>query len=319
MSRYKPRPKLDWHEAIDLFESHLRATRKARGTIEGNLLEVRRLERTLGDERRPDEITIDDLRRYQLRLLAGELSRSGRPSSAGNVSRVVTVHANFFGFLCDEERIPRNPTRRLERPRSNARKLTGDVLSVEEVKRLLDVPDRTRPSGLRDRALLELLYATAIRRNEALNLDLADLDLKQREATVREGKGGKGRVVPITRTAAQAIEDYLASGRAALTTTHADSLTAVFLSVRGRRLSEPAVLKLLRTLRTAAGIEKNVTPHTFRRTCATHLMKAGVSLRHIQALLGHASLDTTAIYLRLDTTELRKEMLLKHPRERLDA
>ena len=170
---------LDWDEAIDLFETHLRAARKAPGTIESNLLEVRRLERHLRASRRPDEITTDDLRRYQLRLLAGELSRSGQPSTAGNVARVATVHANFFGFLFDEEKLATNPTRRLERPRGNARKLTGDVLTVEEVKQLLAVPVRSTPSGLRDRAFLELLYATALRRNEALNLDLADVDLKQ--------------------------------------------------------------------------------------------------------------------------------------------
>lgn len=309
----------DWHEAIELFEQHLRAARKAPGTIKSNLLEVHRLERRLRDTRQPGQVTTDDLRCYQLGLLSGELTRLGTPSTAGNVARIATVHSNFFKFLLDEEKIAQDPTRRLERPRANARKLTGDVLTVEEVKKLLAVPATTTPSGLRDRALFELLYATALRRCEALDLDLGDVDLKQREVTVREGKGGKGRVVPITRSAARAIQDYVERGRTALMTKHSDSITALFLSVRGRRLSKPAVLKLLRRTRVQAEITKNVTPHTLRRTAATHLLKAGVSLRHIQVLLGHSSLDTTAIYLRLDTAELRKEMLLKHPRERLDV
>jgi len=317
--RAKAKAGLQWDDAIELFQTHMHAARKAAGTVEGNMLEVHRLERHLRAARLPGEVTIDDLRQYQLGLLSGKLTRLGTPSSPANVARIATVHANFFGFLFDEEKIEANPTRRLERPRAKTGKLVGDVLTVEEMKKFLSVPSKTTPSGLRDRAYFELLYSTALRRCEALNLDLGDLDLKQREVTVREGKGGKGRVIPITRSAARAIQNYVERGRTPLMTAHSDSITAVFLSVRGRRLAAISVLKIMRQARVEAGIIKNITPHTLRRTAATHLLKAGVNLRVIQVLLGHSSLESTAHYLRLDTAELRREMLLKHPRERIDV
>ena len=194
------------------------------------------------------------------------------------------------------------------------------MLTVEEVTRLLEAPDRTTPMGLRDRAFLEILYATGMRRREALGLDLCDYDRRTREVVVRNGKGGKSRVLPVTRGAVSEIDAYLARGRPALAKLGlADSMNAIFLSERGRRLSEPRVLKILRALAATARIKKRLTPHALRRSFATHLLKGGVSLRHIQVLLGHASLDTTAIYLRLDPRELRRELLLEHPRERIDA
>lgn len=138
---------------------------------------------------------------------------------------------------------------------------------------------------------------------------------------VREGKGGKGRVVPVTRSAWLALQDYLERGRAAfLRPGHtARAGTLVFLVRSGQPMGPKAVEKMLRRLGALAGIKKRITAHTMRRSFATHLLKAGASLRHIQVLLGHASLETTAAYLCLNRQELRREVVLKHPRERIEV
>jgi integrase/recombinase XerD len=251
-------------------------------------------------------------------LLTGTASRSGRPNGASTVHRVTTALRSFFRFLAAEERIERDPTARLEHPRL-PRPLPGDVLTTEEVTAVLDVPDLTDPGGLRDRALVELLYATGLRRNEALDLDLGDLDHDERWVRVLHGKGDKGRILPVTRSAWHHLLGYVERGRPSLATRHPDSSCALFLSSLGRRLSEPSILRALRALGRQAGLARGLTPHTLRRSFATHLLQAGVSLRHIQALLGHASLTTTARYLGFDAHELRKELLLHHPRERIDA
>ena len=309
---------LAWDDALTLYEQHLRAKRSAERTVKGYLLEVVYLRDYVSPRGTlPGAVTLQDLRTYQCGLLTGATSRSGKRLSAGTASRVAVTLADFFGFLEAEGRIESDPTRRLERP-SVPERVPEEVLTVREVKALLGAAQVTTPTGLRDRALVELLYATGLRRNEARDLDLGDLNHEEREVTVREGKGGKGRLVPLTRSAYEGLVAYLERARPVLAKPHPDSACAVFLSEQGRRLSETGTREVLSKLARAAGIAKRVKPHTLRRTFATHLLQAGTNLRTIQVLLGHASLDTTAIYLRVDSTELRREVLLKHPREKLD-
>ena len=317
----KRRRGITWPEAIDAFELYLRARRSAKGTTQHYLLDIKNLFEhffELDPRLLPGDVRIDHLRAFQCGLLTGETARKRKPLAPASVSRITTGIVTFFTFLQEEERIEKNPTARLEHPRTPQR-IPGAVLSVREVHRLLDTPDESTPLGLRDRALLELLYATGLRRNEALGLDLADLDLKEREVRVLKGKGSKGRVVPLTRSAALVIGGYVERARPVLMKNNADSVNAVFLSYLGRRMGETAVFDMFESVKERAEIKKPLTPHTLRRTFATHLLRNGVSLRHIQKLLGHASLDTTAVYLRVDTRELRREILLKHPREKIAA
>lgn len=319
MSRRKkpvPRSGPTWDEALDLFVTYLKAKRAAAGTIEEYSLTLRHVRDHFAAQP-PAAVTLADLREYQAGLLDGRTSRTGRRLSASSVAKVSCVIRRFFAFLVDDEVLPTNPAARLELPRVPPR-LVGDVLSVKEITRLLAAVDTSGPRGLRDRTMLEVLYATGVRRAELLALDVSDLDHDERDLVVRSGKGGKGRRIPLTRSAYAVVMSYLDEARGALQSAHPDSYCALFLSHRGRRLDEMSIARALREARAAAHLRKKITPHTLRRSFATHLLQGGASLRHIQVLLGHSDLSATARYLRLDARELRRELLLKHPRERID-
>lgn len=308
---------LTWEQAHDLFLTHLKARRSADRTVTCYRKDLERLQE-LVEPASPADVTVDVLRDLQVRLLSGDAAKKGRPLDAGTVSRITSVWRSFFGFLAEEERLERDPTARLEHPKVPKR-VPGDVLTKGELKRVLRSPDVTTPHGLRDHALLDLLFSTGLRSAEVQALDLGDLDHPQREVVVRAGKGDKGRIVPLTRSAYGSLRQYLDEARGTFVTGHRDSRTALFLTNRGRRIHHVFLHYLVKDACAAAGIKKRVSPHTFRRTFATLLLRNGVSVRHIQALLGHESLDTTAKYLRLDRAELRRELLLRHPRERIDA
>jgi len=313
-----PRPRaLCWTRALEVYEQHLLARRASPRTREDHLRELRLL-REHAAPKRPGSLCLADLRDYQVGLLTGEASRSGRPVSAGTVAKVTSTLRAFFAFLAAEGLVRADPALRLERPKV-PRRLPGDVLSVPDVRRLLAAPDEATALGLRDRALLEVLYATGLRRAEACGLELGDLDHPGRELHVREGKGSKDRLVPLTRSAYEVVVRYLERARPELKTAHPDGARALFLTAAGRRLHPVAVFRALERSARAAGLRRKPSAHSLRRSFATHLLKGGASLRHIQLLLGHASLDTTAAYLRLDTRELRREILLRHPRERFEV
>jgi integrase/recombinase XerD len=248
--------------------------------------------------------------------MTGEAGQRGKPQSAGTVAKITAVIATFFGWLHCEGLVSADPTMRLERPKTT--RPVGDVLSVPEVRRLLAQAEPSSALGLRDKAVLEVLYGTGLRRNELLDLDLADVRRDERELVVRRGKGGKGRVVPVGRAAWQALTAYLDRGRASLAGRRGGSECAVFVTAFGQRLKATRLRVLLQGYATNAGIARRLTPHTMRRTYATHLIQSGVSVRHVQVLLGHESLETTARYLRLTTAEIRREILLKHPREKFE-
>jgi integrase/recombinase XerD len=308
---------IDWNKARELWEIHLRSSLRAELTIRNYGYKLKHFQTYMG-RKLPSEVTIQDLRAYQCGLLTGKCSSSGKANNVFTVHTTTTLLSGFFSFLAAEELIPRDPSVRLERPKLPQR-LPGGILTVREIRRVLEAPDESTPTGLRDRALLETMYATGLRRCEALKLDLSDIDHQEREIRVREGKGKKDRILPITRSAFNKVVAYIERARAVLAAKRPGSTSAVFLGSDGKRFGEAAIFWLFRRLRAKAQVRKNITPHTLRRTFATHLLQNGVSLRHIQLLLGHANLNTTARYLRLDTKQLRRELILHHPRERIDV
>jgi integrase/recombinase XerD len=191
------------------------------------------------------------------------------------------------------------------------------VLSETEIARLIEKADLEKAIGVRDRALMEVLYATAIRHNEAYKLDIYDVDTSSRRLTVRQGKGSKDRVVPLTENASYWLARYITSARTELAagkwwgkgrkrgpTKQAGPTPALWLSTKGKRLSYQMIADRIRDYAEATDLKANV--HTFRHSCATHLLRHGASLRHIQRLLGHSSMDTTIIYTHLDLTDLQQ-------------
>ncbi len=203
------------------------------------------------------------------------------------------------------------------------------ALSVEEVQRLLDSPSPGTELGLRDRALLEFLYATGARITEAVSLDVDDVHVIGDQDSAEElvvvrvtGKGDKQRLVPVGTYAQKAISDYLTAGRPALAEAVAKSKTrrapspALFLNRLGGRLSRQSAWTILQRHAAAAGIEQEVSPHTLRHSCATHMLEGGAGIRLVQEMLGHASVTTTQIYTKVSAEALQEQYVTAHPRAR---
>ena len=188
-----------------------------------------------------------------------------------------------------------------------------EVLSVDEIDAMIAAIPADSPTANRNRAIIETMYGCGLRVSELCNLEFSRIDFERRIAIVT-GKGDKERLVPMSDTSVDAIRDYL-DDRATLNV-KAGEENIVFLNVRGHRLSRQMVFIFLRDLAAAAGIAKSISPHTLRHSFATHLLEGGANLRAIQQMLGHESIATTEIYLHLDNTRLREEILLHHPRNR---
>ncbi len=246
------------------------------------------------------------IERAQLVDFLGQLYKQGL--DARTVARQLVSLRAFYRFLLQEEAVAADPTAEVASPRVWKR-LPG-YLTLEEVERLLRQPDRKTPAGLRDRAMLELLYATGLRVSELVGLEVTDLELEM--GTLRcLGKGSKERVVPVGREAVNALREYLAAGRAKLARRPS---SALFLSHRGRALTRQGFWKILRAYGRQAGIRSRLTPHRLRHSFATHLLERGADLRSVQLLLGHADISTTQIYTHVAQERLKQVYRAHHPR-----
>ncbi|MGZ6299780.1 MAG: site-specific tyrosine recombinase XerD [Candidatus Limnocylindria bacterium] len=235
------------------------------------------------------------------------LRRDGRRPSTQ--ARKVAAIRSFYGFALREELADRDVAGLLDVPKAGS--YLPDVLSVDAVASILDAPPEGEPEGMRDRAILELLYACGLRVSELTSLDTDRLDLPGLQVRVI-GKGNRERRVPMGEEARERIARYLSGPRAAWTAGHPSP--AVFVSQRGARLTRESVWRLVRRWAAAAGIESRVTPHTFRHSFATHLLEGGADLRVVQTLLGHASISTTQLYTHLTGERLREVYARAHPR-----
>jgi integrase/recombinase XerD len=226
-------------------------------------------------------------------------------SQARNVSAIKT----FFRFLVSEGKMKENPARLLETPRIQQK--LPEVLSLGEVEQLLSQPDITTPLGQRDRAMLELLYATGLRASELVHLKLLDVNLEAGFVKTL-GKGSKERMVPFGEMALKALKTYLSDGRKALLKSgHPPYL---FLNFRGKPLSRQGFWKIIRNHGTMAGIKKKIKPHGLRHSFASHLLEAGADLRSVQVMLGHADITTTQIYTHVTKKRLKELHETCHPR-----
>ncbi len=226
-----------------------------------------------------------------------------------SIARNLSAISAFHKFLFDEELVPSDPTEHLESPKLPRR--LPSVLSFFEIEKMMGGVDLSEPLGVRDRAIMEFLYATGVRVSELISIRVSDLFFDSQVVRVF-GKGAKERLVPIGRNAIEATEKYLSEVRPCLAEGH--SADAVFLNFRGRPLSRMGIWKMIRFHARSAGIEDKVSPHTFRHSFATHLLEGGADLRAVQEMLGHSDISTTQIYTHVDREYLRDVHRTFHPR-----
>ncbi|MCS7315045.1 MAG: site-specific tyrosine recombinase XerD [Bryobacterales bacterium] len=244
------------------------------------------------------------------RLIADYLDRlRTRGLDSRSIARQLSVLRGFFRFLLREAAISRDPTEGLRSPHAWHR--LPCYLSLDEIERLLEAPDAARPAGLRDRAIIHLLYASGLRVSELCQLQLSDVNHELGVVRVL-GKGNKQRLAPVGRAALAALQIYLEQGRPRLLGRR--SSPYLFVSSRGTRLSRQAVWKLVARHAFRAGLDRRVWPHAVRHSFATHLLEGGADLRSVQLMLGHADISTTQIYTHVVRTRLRQTLDAHHPR-----
>ena len=235
---------------------------------------------------------------------------NGRPgASPATVHRKAACLRSFYRHLRREGVRESDPTASISGPR-RGRKLPK-VLNRAEVARLLEQPSGTGATALRDRALLELMYACGLRASEAIGLEIGDVDLEVAVLRAR-GKGSKERVVPVGRAAVQAVRIYLERGRPALV--HGGLVSHLVVNFRGEPLTRQGLYKIVRRHATTAGLADRMSPHTLRHTFATHLLAGGCDLRSVQEMLGHADVATTQLYTHLSSERLKDVYFKAHPR-----
>jgi len=252
--------------------------------------------------------SLKEVDRHVLRDYLSQLMEQGFVKAS--IARKLSAIRSFYRYLLREEIISTSPVATTFSPKLDKR--LPSFLTIEEVERLLEVPDLSTPQGQRDRALLELLYASGLRVSELVNLNLEQVNLDSREIRVR-GKGSKERVVLMGEPAAEALRAYLKQGRPKLFASKIRMTNALFINRYGERLPERRVQRILEKYANIAGIDKGVHPHMLRHTFATHLLDGGADLRVVQELLGHANLSSTQIYTHVTKTQARKVYLSAHP------
>ena len=290
------------HAWIDAFLDHLRVERAlAKNTLEAYARDLNRLAASLGDAQDPRAIGPADIAEL---LVSNVRTGFGARSSARQLSAL----RGFFRFLVRERAIDADPTQLVERPRLGRR--LPKVLSFEEIERLLAAPDTTKPRGMRDAAMIQLMYASGLRVSELCGLKVGDLDMRAGIVSAF-GKGGKRRLVPVGEAALQHLEGYLRDVRPRLARPGEHVL---FVSPRGGPLTRQGFWKLLKRYAVSAGILTPLSPHKLRHSFATHLLRGGADLRAVQAMLGHADLGTTEIYTRVAQDHVHAAHARSHPR-----
>jgi integrase/recombinase XerD len=229
-----------------------------------------------------------------------------------SVARKVAALRSFFAFLSAEGKVANNPAEGLTSPRVG--KSLPKAISPNEVDELLEQPARRSiPEARRDRAMLELLYATGMRVTELVSLDITNLNLDPRAPYVRcSGKGAKERTIPIHDQAVEALTDYLEEGRALLVRNPREQ--ALFVNRRGERLTRQGFWLILKGYARSANLSESITPHTLRHSFATHMLRGGMPLRNVQEMLGHANISTTQVYTHLTSDHVREVYERAHPR-----
>jgi|CXWL01.1.fsa_nt_gi integrase/recombinase XerD len=303
---------ITFRDALTDLLADLRLRKYSEATIRSYGDQLRRFEEWLSADLADDlrRVTREDIDTYQQYVGTERIAADTRGLRMRGVKRL-------FDFLTTSGALLLHPAEHIVEIRRRDR-LPRGVLSVRQVVRLLDQPDTTSPLGIRDRALIELLYGTAIRVGEFEHLHGSDVEIERGTLHVRAGKGDQERVVPVGKTAIEWVQRYVTEVRPVLAKARPFE-QALFLVRTGKPLRQTQIRSILRKYCEACHLRKPVTPHGLRHACATHLLQGGADIRGIQELLGHKKLETTAIYTRVAPTEVKAMHQRFHPGERRDA
>nr|WP_278902391.1 site-specific tyrosine recombinase XerD [Dolosigranulum pigrum] len=252
---------------------------------------------------------LDEVSRFEILDFLQTLRQSG--AADNSIIRMVSSLRKFHQYLKRESIVSDDPMQLIDTPKKAS--TLPKAISPQAVEQLLEAPDTTTPLGVRDRTILELMYATGLRISELVNLKLSDMHLTMGFIQTM-GKGEKERIIPLGEIASQWLDHYLDGARVYLQDQSAETSEYVFLNSRGKGLSRQGVWKKVKQLALEAGIDQNVTPHTLRHSFATHLLENGADLRMVQELLGHADISTTQIYTHITKTRLKQVYSDYHPR-----
>lgn len=252
---------------------------------------------------------LDEVSRFEILDFLQTLRQSG--AADNSIIRMVSSLRKFHQYLKRESIVSDDPMQLIDTPKKAS--TLPKAISPQAIEQLLEAPDTTTPLGVRDRTILELMYATGLRISELVNLKLSDMHLTMGFIQTM-GKGEKERIIPLGEFASQWLDHYLEGARVYLQDQSAETSEYVFLNSRGKGLSRQGVWKKVKQLALEAGIDQNVTPHTLRHSFATHLLENGADLRMVQELLGHADISTTQIYTHITKTRLKQVYSDYHPR-----
>jgi integrase/recombinase XerD len=291
-------------KVIDNYEKYLTEDRQAsRNTISSYIRDIKRFAGFLKVGVNCDLISVtnSDIRQFLKHLEESGLSRT-------TILRFVSSLKAFFNHITESGLINSNPVIGVSTANVSGKKVLPATLSGREIVRLLEMPDVTYPKGLRDRAMLETLYATGLRVSELLSLDVSDVNRFTWLITCRNGKE---RVIPVYEAAAKAISNYLDFARPLIT---ASDESALFVNTTGNRMSRQGFWKLLKGYAEKAGIDKDITPQMLRHSFATHLLENGADLRSVQEMLGHSYISSTQVYTQIVKKQLKDVYIDSHPR-----
>jgi len=303
------------HLLVAKFGEHLKVQGYASLTIAGYIHHLQFFLRFLESLQIEDitEVSRDTMHSYQVCLSAYENPNHGNSLSLGSQANKITALRSFFKYLLKSGYILYDSTSSMDLPRLR-KTLPKDIMSKKEVRKLLTQPNPDTPLGLRDKAILEVLYSTGIRSSELTNLSVYDIDVSEGDLRVVQGKNAKDRVIPIGEIACKYVEEYLNQARPKLVKDMAQRY--LFLTNHGNKTHPGEICLIIKGYAKKAKLKKHITTHSLRHTCATHLLRGGASLRHIQEILGHSSLETTQIYTQVEVSDLKKAHRKAHPRER---
>jgi len=297
--------RIGWKQSFRNFETYLRLEKSlSENSVEAYLNDVSKLERYFtetGSDIGPAEVSYPDLKAFL--IWYGTDNKNTRTQS-----RVLSGVRAFYKFLLIEGETDENPASLIESPKIGLK--LPEFLSVMEIDRMIDQIDLSKSEGHRNKAIIETLYGCGLRVSELVNLRLTDIHFGEGFVVVT-GKGNKQRLVPVSSKALKEIDNYMKE-RNRLPVIHDQNI--LFLNRRGSRLTRAMIFTIIKQLAAKAGILKNISPHTFRHSFATHMIEAGADLRAVQEMLGHESILTTEIYTHIDRSFLRDTLIMFHPR-----